>query len=337
MAQTISARQFARRRGHSLLAAMATLLSGTAIVSLDTTAVHATRPTVAAAQASPAAKLPDVRLNRTIELLAAGKTVFGILGQDPSFGSARAIATSGADFVILDMEHGSFDPEALQMFLIGMTNKAEIARKGNLQPDVTPMVRIPPYGYESVYWAAKQALDRGVMGVMFPAINTKQHAIDAISAARFPQRGPATEPPGKRGSGGGGASWVWGVPDYQARADVWPLDPRGEILLLLQVESWEAVKNIEEIASVPGVGVLFIGPTDLGLDLASRPGAPDLETAISTVLKTCLARNIPCAITTGPNDVAKRVQQGFRFLTVGGTGVTASSMETLRAGRAAAK
>lgn len=290
------------------------------------------------AQAQPAGRaLPDVRLNRTIEVLESGRPVFGILGSDPSFGSARAVATSGADFVILDMEHGSFDPEELQRFLIAMTNKAEIARKGNLQPDVTPLVRIPPYGYESVYWLAKQVLDRGVMGIMFPSISTKQQAIDAVAASRFPgpTRSPA-EPMGRRGSGGGGASWLWGVPDYQARADVWPLAPKGELLLLLQIETLEGVRNINEILDVPGIGVIFIGPTDLGLSLRSQPGAPTLDAAIQTVLDACLARKVACAITSGPNDVARRVEQGFRMLTVGGTGVSASSMETLRLGRAAA-
>jgi 4-hydroxy-2-oxoheptanedioate aldolase len=286
----------------------------------------------------PALKLPDVRLNRTIEVLESGKPVFGILANDPSFGSARAIATSGADFVIMDMEHASFDPEVLQAFLFSMTNKAEIARKGNLQPDVTPLVRIPPYGYESVFGTAKQVLDRGVMGIMFPAIGTRQQAVDAVAASRFPQpTGSPNEPMGRRGSGGGGASWLWGVPDYQARADVWPLDPRGELLLLLQIETLEGVRNINDIIGVPGVGVIFIGPTDLGLSLRSQPNAPDLETAIQTVLKACLARNVPCAITSGQSDVAKRVQQGFRMLTVGGTGVAAGSMETLRLGRAAVK
>lgn len=291
-------------------------------------------------QQQPASKLPDVRLNRIIELLESGKPAFGTVVNDPSVESPRAIATSGFDFALLDMEHSSFDPAALGRFLIGMTNKAEIARKGNLQPDVTPIVRIPQYGYESVFWAVKQVLDQGVMGVMFPTISTKQQAIDAIAASRFPKKGGLNEPMGRRGTSQlGAASWFWGVsvPDYRTRAGVWPLDPKGEVFLLLMIETWEGIQNINEILDVPGIGGVYIGPGDLGLSLASQSGTPDLETAFQIVLKACLAKNVRCALPAhAPGDAAKRVQQGFKLMTVGNS-VTAEALEGLRAGRAAVR
>jgi 4-hydroxy-2-oxoheptanedioate aldolase len=282
--------------------------------------------------------LPTVRLNRAIETLSRGQSIFGLISTDRSFENARAIAASDADFVIIDMEHGVLDFERLQAFLLGMTNRAEIARKGNLQPNVTPLVRLPQYGYEPTTFTVKQALDIGVMGIMFSAISNKEQAIQAVSAMRYPKpTKAANEPMGRRGSGPTAAVWLWGVPDYQKRADLWPLDPQGELLSFIQIETLEGVQKIDEILEVPGISAIFIGPSDLGLSLGSRPGAPDLETAIQTVLTAAKARNIPVAITATARDAQQRLRQGFRILTLGGDGMSAGTVEGLRAARAAAR
>ena len=89
----------------------------------------------------PVAQQP--RLNRTIELLSEGRATFGVLSHDRSLENARAIARSGLDYVFIDMEHGPLDIETLRVFLLGMIDKQRIMEKGNLQMDVTPLVRIP--------------------------------------------------------------------------------------------------------------------------------------------------------------------------------------------------
>jgi 4-hydroxy-2-oxoheptanedioate aldolase len=280
--------------------------------------------------------LPPVRLNRAIETLAKGQPIFGLISTDRSLENARNIASSDIDFVIIDMEHGVIDFERLQMFLLGMINRAEIGRKGNLQPNVTPLIRLPQYGYEPITFPVKQALDLGVMGIMFSSIGNKEQAIQAVSAMRYPEATHApNEPMGRRGSGPTGAVWLWGVPDYQKRADLWPLDPQGELLSFIQIETLEGVQKINEILEVPGISAIFIGPSDLGLSLASRPGSPDLESAIQTVLAAARARNVPVAITASARDAAQRVQQGFRILTLGGDGLSAGTVEGIRAARAA--
>lgn len=280
--------------------------------------------------------LPPARLNRAIETLGKNEPIFGVISTDRSFENARAIAASDLDFVIIDMEHGPFDTERLQAFLLGMTSRAEIARKGNLQPNVTPLVRLPQYGYEPTTFTVKQALDLGVMGIMFPAISNREQAIQAVSAMRYPRRLRAPdEPMGRRGSGPTAAIWLWGVADYQRRADLWPLDPDGELLSFIQIETVEALQKIQEIVSVPGISALFVGPSDLQLSLASTPGAPDLETAIRTVLDAAAAKKLPVAITATSRDADMRIRQGFRILTLGGDGVAAGVVEGLKAARAA--
>jgi hypothetical protein len=85
----------------------------------------------------------DVRLNRTIEVLAGGEPALGVLSADYSLGNARTLARSNLDFIIIDMEHFPFDVERLRLFLLGMTDKRLIQEKSNLQMNVTPFVRGP--------------------------------------------------------------------------------------------------------------------------------------------------------------------------------------------------
>src|SRR5687768_8207501 len=96
------------------------------------------------------------RLNRTIELLQQEKATFGIFSKDRSLDNARELARSSLDFIIIDMEHGPFDTETLRNFLLGMVDKRAILEKGGLQPNVTPIVRIPSNGGEQLQFLAKQ-------------------------------------------------------------------------------------------------------------------------------------------------------------------------------------
>ena len=280
----------------------------------------------------------DVRMNRTIELLESGQPAFGVLSADYSLGNARTLAGSNLDFIIIDMEHFPFDVERLQMFLLGMTNKRQIDQKGNLQMNVTPFVRVPATGAEQVLFQAKQVLDVGVFGVMYPSVSTREQAEHAVRATRYPQsRGvPDFEPAGLRGRNPANATWFWGVGDYMQRADVWPLDPRGDLLAIIQIETVEGVANAEEIVAVPGIGVIFIGPSDLTASMGFPP-ASEVEVAIQRVLRACLAQGVPCAITTGAGTVEQRLNEGFRFVTVGFDGGISGGVATaLQRGRAAA-
>ena len=280
------------------------------------------------------------RLNKAIELLENDQTVFGLLSFDYSLNNARSLANSGLDFIIIDMEHAPFDVERLRQFLLGMTDKRSILRKGNLQPDVVPLVRIPATGGEDVMSQAKQVLDVGAFGVMYPSVSTRAQAEKSVGATRYPQLNGAEdfEPVGLRGRNPSNAVWYWGIRDYHPRADVWPLDPNGELLAIIQIETPEGVENIDEIIAVPGIGVIFIGPSDLSTSMGyASPAAPEVEAAIQRVLQACLDNDVPCAITTGQGSVQQRIEQGFRFVTVGlDGGLSAGTSEALRRGRAAA-
>jgi len=263
----------------------------------------------------------NVHLNRTIETIADSKPAFGIFSGDFSLANARALATSDLDFIFIDMEHTPYDVEALQIFLLGMTNKERVLQKGNLQMDVTPLVRIPMNGRENLQWLVKQVLDAGAFGIVFPYVETREETENAISSMRYPQRrgDTAMEPTGTRGASPGIARWFWGASDYFDRADVWPLDPRGDLLAVIQIESKKAVENIEEIAAVPGVGAIFIGPSDLSISygVPGQRDHPEVAAGMNKVLQVCKRRNIPCGLTTGAESVERYLKEGYSFVTVG--------------------
>jgi 4-hydroxy-2-oxoheptanedioate aldolase len=278
-----------------------------------------------------------VRINGAIDKLAKGKSLAGAIMYDFSLYAAAQFSSSDLDFMIIDMEHRGLDFERLEAFLLGTTNKAEIAKQGNLQVRVPPIVRIPTYGRAPNEAIVKQVLDMGAFGIMFPAIENKQQALEAVSAARYPQLKGSKypNPVGRRGNGNMPAAWFWGLsrPEYSRRADIWPANPDGEILLFLQVETVEGVKNINEILSVPGIGVLFVGPNDLSWSLGVAQGTPEHEEAVQLVLDACRARNIPAAITVTEADVVKRLKQGFRIASLPSGGLEAPMDATLKLAR----
>src|SRR5215469_13207704 len=119
-------------------------------------------------------------LNPVIEKLAAGKPFFGVQTGDLSLENARSLARANIDYVYLEMEHGPMDFEGLHRFTVGMIDKAAILKKGNAQPNVAIFARFAPYGREQAQWFVKQALDIGLMGVIFNGIDNREQALLAV-------------------------------------------------------------------------------------------------------------------------------------------------------------
>src|SRR3989441_2418627 len=203
-----------------------------------------------------------LHLNPVIGKLAEGKTVFGLITGDLSLTYAREVARAPVDFVYADLEHNPLDFPALHLFLMGMTDKAMVLKKGSLQPNVALFARFPPEADQS-QWVVKQALDIGLHGVIFNGVDTREQALAAVKSMRYPQmRGSKYfEPAGIRGAAPGLATWIWGLTaeDYERHADLWPLNPEGDLLAIAMIESVEGVKNLDAILSVPGIGAAFIG------------------------------------------------------------------------------
>ena len=236
-------------------------------------------------------------------------------------------ALSGAEWMFIDMEHGPYLLDRLQSTLEELGKK----KTATGQFSTAPIVRIPLEGDENFRFAVKQVLDMGALGVVFPHIETRAQAIEAIRSMRYPpQRGAkAPEPAGKRGWGPGRAAAYWGLPvnEYAfERADVWPLNPTGELFAMIMIETAEGVKNIDDIISVPGIGAIFIGASDLGVSLGVGPpgpggvNPPETEAAVQKVLKSCLSRKVACAypVLGGESELKRRTTEGFKVLLVAG-------------------
>jgi 4-hydroxy-2-oxoheptanedioate aldolase len=268
------------------------------------------------ALAQPAPK----HLNPVIEKLAAGKPFFGLQTGDLSLENARSLARADIDYVYLEMEHGPMDFEGLHRFTVGMIDKATILRKGNPQPNVAIFARFAPYGREQAQWFVKQALDIGLMGVIFNGIDNREQALLAVRNMRYPQKRNSKypEPPGLRGYAPGNAVWWWGISDaeYERRADLWPLNPDGDLLAIMMIETSEGLKNADAIASVPGVGAIFVGAgADLSQYLGIERNSPELEQGFQTILKACLAHNVACGITAvNAKDTGKRLEDGWKMI-----------------------
>ena len=259
-------------------------------------------------------------LNPVIEKLAAGKPFVGVQTGDLSLDNARALARADIDYVYLEMEHGPMDFEGLHRFTVGMLDKAAILKKGTAQPNVAIFARFAPYGREQAQWFVKQALDIGLMGVIFNGIDNPEQALLAVRNMRYPQKKTSQypEPPGLRGYSPVNAVWWWGISEaeYERRADLWPLNPNGDLLAIMMIETAEGLKNADAIAATPGVGAIFVGAgADLSQYLGVERNSPVLEQGFQTILKACLAHNVPCGITAlNSDDIAKRLKEGWKMI-----------------------
>ena len=276
------------------------------------------------------------RLNKVIELIEAGKPAFGPFVPAGSIPDATWIASSNYDFVVYELEHNAFNLSELRLSLQFMLDRRQILESGSLAPQVTPFVRIPVNGREQSQWIVKQVLDIGVYGIVFPMINTPEDAVAALQAARYIQAAdaPDQEPVGRRGHAPGNVLRYWGLdqPEYFDRADVWPLDPDGEILPILQCETIEGVNNLPAILdAAPQPGLILISESDLSVSLGQkgRPG-PLVDEAVQRAREVCQERGVPYGSPqVDMANVEQRINEGFSFLMPGAARVS----EALNRGR----
>ena len=261
------------------------------------------------------------RLNGAIRALERGQPAF-ITFAPADIGTAQAIGDAPYDAVVFEMEHGPYDVRTLRDCLQYLLNRRQIVERASLAPAVTPFVRIPPNGGEHNQWIAKQVLDSGVYGVVWPHVSTVEDARNAVAACRYPRpkTAPHFEPAGQRGDAPAAAARYWGLtqPEYYARADTWPLAPDGEVLVVIMCEEARAIDNLRQILrEVPGIGVVLIGEGDLSQDLGfpRQYEHPTVAAAIAEILSICKEAGVPCGHPhVDARNVERLLEQGFRWL-----------------------
>jgi 4-hydroxy-2-oxoheptanedioate aldolase len=217
--------------------------------------------------------------------------VIGTFSAIPHPVAIEVTAASGLDFLCIDWEHSQIGRERIE----------DLVRAADVHK-VPAMVRVPGHAPESI----AAVLDAGAAGVLVPRVSTAAQAKAAVMATRYP-------PTGERGVGPGRASaYGYRIPNYLKAANE-------NLVLAIQVETAEGLTNIDEIVSVEGVDVIFIGPGDLSvsIDAMGSAGAEKLNQAISAI--TTSARNAGRTIgifRPSASDVAQWSENGISFFIV---------------------
>ncbi|MGH7038190.1 MAG: HpcH/HpaI aldolase family protein [Stellaceae bacterium] len=261
------------------------------------------------------------RLNGVIRALEQGKPAFTTFA-GAEISTTQTVGGAPYDGVVFEMEHRPYDIRALRDCLQYLLDRRQIVEAGSLAPKVTPFVRIPPNGGEISQWVAKQVLDQGVYGIVWPHVSTVEEAKNAVAACRYPRprEAPYFDPAGQRGDAPAAAARYWGLSqqDYYARADVWPLNPKGEILVAIMCEEVRAIKNLPKmLQDVPGIGVVIIGEGDLSQDLGlpRQYDHPKVAGAIDQILAICKEHGVACGHPhVDTKNVATLIEKGFRYL-----------------------
>jgi 4-hydroxy-2-oxoheptanedioate aldolase len=261
------------------------------------------------------------RLNGVIRALESGQHAFTLF-TPCDVESAIALQNAKYDGVVFEGEHNGWDIRALRDSLQYLLNRAQIAKSGLVAPALTPSARIPANGIEKNQFLAKQALDLGCYGIIWPHISTVEEAYNAVAACRYPRmkNRPLYEPAGIRGDGPTQAVRYWGITqqEYYERADVWPLAPQGEIFVIIQIEDLAGIANLGDmLANVPGIGAVLIGEGDLSQELG-YPRQYEHKVvldAMAQIVDTCKKHSVIVGHPHVDASNAERViKEGYRYL-----------------------
>jgi 4-hydroxy-2-oxoheptanedioate aldolase len=266
--------------------------------------------------------MPEIpRLNGVIRVLERGQPAFGCF-TNADVDSAIALSSAGYDGLIFELEHNPWDIKVLRDSLQYLLNRRHIAETGSIAARATPLVRIPPNGSEKNQWMAKQALDLGAYGIVWPHITTVDQAYNAVASCRYPRPKNASigEPAGLRGDSPTAAARYWGLTpqEYYRKADVWPLSQQGEILVVLMIEDTEGINNLSDmLKNVPGIGLILIGEGDLSQELgfARQYNHPTVVEAMKQIVSICKANSVAVGHPHVDTDNVERILgQGYSFL-----------------------
>jgi 4-hydroxy-2-oxoheptanedioate aldolase len=230
--------------------------------------------------------------NRVKTVLRQGGTVWGAALPDASNVMAKLSIDTGVDFLWIDTEHGPFGVEAVTMVpvLCRMKQCMPLIRVAGLDPSLI-----------------KKALDIGASGVMVPQVNNAEEARLAVQYAKYP-------PLGTRG-----VSPTWTLYLDVPYADYLPA-ANDETCVVVQVESTEGLENLEAIAEVEGVDVVFAGPSDLAASLGhiGQPHHPVVQACLAQFPKRVAKTGKASGISVAGRDASRKAyEQGYRFINIG--------------------
>lgn len=244
-------------------------------------------------QVTEVVKELQVRSNTVKRRLRAGESLVGILMGFSSPTFVEFCALAGFDFVMFDCEHGPMSVETVEH----LVRAAEAA-------GITPLARVPINEESTIL----RFLDTGLMGIMVPHVETAADAEAAVRAMKYP-------PVGHRGLGTVRSS------DYGLRAPAadYVQAANEETLVITLVESQKGLENVEQIAAVPGVDVVHIGPSDLSMSMGyyGKPDHPDVQAAIDRIVAatTAAGKAAGSGAIRGSAALHRALDRGIRLVT----------------------
>jgi 4-hydroxy-2-oxoheptanedioate aldolase len=257
----------------------------------------------------PHGAIAEERINRLISILESGRPAIGVwTGALSAPRIVKVLATSDADFIVADVEHDIYDFSMLHRFLLEVQ---DFSNRYRTEPRVAPVVLVKLANratWDPRYEIAESLKVGPAMGVWIPMVESRTDLERAISAVR-----------------GAETSAMAGINIPKERRDVWPLNPKGELLVVAMIETEEGVRHAQEIVETPGVSAI---------ETVHIPAA-DAE----RILKMCLEHGVISAIDASLEDVKARMDAGYKLISVGWDfGLLQKGLsETIKAMRSAIK
>lgn len=262
------------------------------------------------------------RVNKSIELLASGQPIYYAEAYG-GYQEGLRLGATWADYITYNMEHQPLDFAKLRDFMRGLVD-AGPTRSGHRTPAVIvvlPLLGTSAEAVEAGGWMIEQTLAQGVHGVHLARARDPEAVKRYVQAARYPIHKQRVDSLGEGWRGWGSqnfAAWVWGLDsrDYLKRADVWPLNPDGEIMLGVKIEDQFAVAAADRTLAVPGIAFAEHGPRDLGLSYghlegrADPPLPPEVDAAGARVLALARQNGIFFLDNVLPDNVARQLDRG---------------------------
>jgi 4-hydroxy-2-oxoheptanedioate aldolase len=248
-----------------------------------------------------------MRTNTTKAKLEEGNVVFGAIINRYAPDQVELFGAIGYDFVMIDCEHGPMDLDEVEH----MVRAAEVF-------NITPITRIPNHSDSTIL----QFLDRGVQGIIVPHVNTREEADSVARAARY-------YPQGHRGVGGGRAH-DYNVGVSRDESTRWV---NSHTLVIPMIEDTEAVENLDDILTVPGVDVLHVASGDLGQSMGNPPASEVRRLMAQVIPKIRDGGKLVGVGGNSPSDaegVAEFINLGANFVTISAAGLLRLGAEDFR-------
>jgi 4-hydroxy-2-oxoheptanedioate aldolase len=273
------------------------------------------------------------RINRAIELLDDDQPIYytGLHSFSRDFLSyeqGKKDSKIWADYINIGMEHGAFDMGGLEAYMDGLVDGGPTP-SGHVTPTV--IVELPVQGENAEVirynaWQIRQILARGVHGILLCEATTAEAVAAFVESCRYKLNEIGVGYGLQDGTRGVGSEFKaklkWGLEDdneYRAKADPWPLNPEGELLLGLKIETLGGLNNCEQILSVPGIGFAEMGPGDMSMSMKIKrvPGTePDqrIKDASLRVKKACERNGVRFLETGTPDSIKSVIDSGARVI-----------------------